>query len=73
MDDKGNIARVGMIPGGIFGWAYVYGGDWYDEKTNKITADKEQNVAALDMIGAYYKRLGTDKIMRLPVPALAIS
>ncbi len=63
MDDKGNIARVGMIPGGIFGWAYVYGGDWYDEKTNKITADKEQNVAALDMIGAYYKRLGTDKIM----------
>lgn len=61
VDDKG-IQRVGMIPGGIFGWAYVYGGGWFDDKAEKLTVTDEKNVAALDMIGAYYKRLGTDKI-----------
>jgi len=61
VDDKG-IQRVGMMRGSIFSWAYVYGGDWFDEKANKVTADTEKNIAALDMIGEYYKRLGTSKI-----------
>lgn len=61
VDDKG-IQRVGMIPGGIFPWGYVYGGGWYDEKANKLTLTDEKNVAALQMIGDFYKRLGTDKI-----------
>lgn len=62
IDDKGTIQRVGMIPGGIFAWAYVYGGDWYDENAKKMVADNDKNVAALDWIGAYYKRLGVDKV-----------
>jgi len=62
VDDKG-IQRVGMIPGGITGpWTYAYGGGLYDDKAGKLTITDEHNVAALEMIGAYYKRLGTDKI-----------
>ncbi len=62
VDANGNIQRVGMLPGGIYDWAHVYGGDWYDEANKKFTIDLPQNVAALDWIGSYYKRLGADKI-----------
>jgi len=62
VDSSGNIQRVGMLPAGIFDWGRVYGGDWYDENAKKFTLDAPQNVAALDWIGSYYKRLGPDKI-----------
>jgi len=61
VDDQG-IQRVGMIPGGIYYWGSVYGGDWFDENANKVTAASEQNIRALTMIGDYYKRLGVDKL-----------
>jgi multiple sugar transport system substrate-binding protein len=62
IDASGNIQRVGMLPAGIYDWGRVYGGDWYDEGTKKFTLDQPQNIAALDWIGSYYKRLGPDKV-----------
>lgn len=62
VDANGNIERVGMIPASLYAWAYVYGGGWYDEKSNTITAEKAENVAALQMIGDYHKRMGNDKV-----------
>ena len=62
IDANGNIQRVGMLPGGIFDWGRVYGGDWYDEGAKKFTLDLPQNIAALDWIGSYWKRLGPDKV-----------
>ena len=42
VDSTGNIERVGMIPASLYAWAYVYGGGWFDEKTNKITAERAE-------------------------------
>jgi multiple sugar transport system substrate-binding protein len=62
IDSNGNIQRVGLLPGGIFDWGRVFGGDWYDETAKKFTLDLPQNIAALEWIGGYWKRLGPDKI-----------
>ena len=50
-DDKGKLIRIGFLPhdlwGGFFNWAYHWGGIFYDEKKNKITASDPVNVEAL--------------------------
>jgi multiple sugar transport system substrate-binding protein len=62
IDSSGAIQRVGMLPGSIYNWGRVYGGDWFDEASKKFTIDSPQNVAALDWIAGYSKRLGADKV-----------
>lgn len=58
----GNIERLGFVPGGLFEWAYVYGGSWYDDANKKVTADNPKNIAAMEWIASYHKRIGHDKI-----------
>ena len=58
----GNIKRLGFVPGGLFEWGFVFGGGWYDEGKTKIIADDPKNVAALEWIASYYKRLGYEKV-----------
>lgn len=50
----GNIQRLGFVPWGswnnwrLYGWGWIFGGDWYDPKANQVTMDKAQNIAALE-------------------------
>ena len=58
----GTIERVGLLPGGLTWWGRVFGGAFYDDKNQKITANDPKLVAALDWMGSYRKRLGPDKV-----------
>lgn len=61
VDEDGNIERVGLLPSTLNWWGRVFGGQFYDEGSGKITANDETIVAALDWMGSYYQRLGPDK------------
>lgn len=58
----GTIERVGLLPSGLNWWGRVFGGAFYDDKNQKITANDPKLVAALDWMGSYRKRLGPDKV-----------
>ena len=62
VDADGVIQRVGLLPSSLYWWGRVFGGQFYDESSGKITANDEHNVAALDWMGGYSQRLGPDKV-----------
>ena len=62
IDANGNIERYGLMPGGIFMWGLVFGGNFYDEANKKITANDPKNVAAMDWMLGYAKRLDITKV-----------
>ncbi len=62
IDSAGNIERVGLLPSNIQWWGIVFGGGFYDEDTQTITANDPANVAALEWMAGYWSRLGADKV-----------
>ncbi len=62
IDSAGNIERVGLLPSNIQWWGIVFGGGFYDEDTQTITANDPANVAALEWMSGYWSRLGADKV-----------
>jgi multiple sugar transport system substrate-binding protein len=62
VDADGNIERVGILPGGLRWWGYVFGGTFYDEGNQKITANDPKIVAALEWMAGYWSRLGPEKV-----------
>lgn len=62
VDADGNIERVGILPGGIRWWGLVFGGTFYDEANQKITANDPKIVAALEWMNSFRVRLGPEKI-----------
>jgi multiple sugar transport system substrate-binding protein len=61
-DSNGNIERYGFMPGGLFWWGNVFGGNFYDEANKKITANDPKIVAALDWMRGYAERLDITKV-----------
>lgn len=56
-------------PGGVNGqavnlvdYAWLFGGDWYNSKTQQVTADLPQNIKALDWETHFYKKYGAKNI-----------
>jgi multiple sugar transport system substrate-binding protein len=62
VDADGNIERVGLLPVGLRWWGLVFGGTFYDEANQKITANDPKIVAALDWMASYWSRLGPEKV-----------
>jgi multiple sugar transport system substrate-binding protein len=62
VDSDGNIERVGILPAGLRWWGFVFGGSFYDEANNKITANDPKIVAALEWMAGYWSRLGPEKV-----------
>jgi len=58
LDSSGNLKRLGFRPSGLWFWGYVFGAQFYDEKTQKITANDPKMVSALDWIASYGKKWG---------------
>jgi multiple sugar transport system substrate-binding protein len=58
----GSWQRLGFIPWGnnwrLFGWGWLFGGDWYDAKANRVTMDDPKNIAALEWEVARAQELG---------------
>jgi|GEM_PF-1022477 len=62
IDDDGNITQAGLLPYGVNWWGRIFGGNFYDPENNKITANSDENVAALEWLASYSERLDLDKI-----------
>lgn len=71
-DKNGKIEQMGFIPdwpGGANGqavnlvdYAWLFGGGWYDDKTQQLTADLPANIKALTWETTFYKKYGAKNI-----------
>lgn len=59
---NGQIDVAGFIPSWIWQWGDVFGGDFYDENTGKVTITNPKIVAALTWEVTYSKKYGVQKI-----------
>lgn len=67
-DSNGNIIQLGFLPDypwldNVL-WPVVYGAQWIDTKTNKITFDSPEMIAAYQWQADIYKKYGPDKIQK---------
>lgn len=62
VDANGNIERYGFFPSGLYWWGYVFGGNYYDDATKKMTLNDSKVIAALDWMSTYAKRLDITKV-----------
>ncbi|MDB5075927.1 MAG: transporter substrate-binding protein [Chloroflexi bacterium] len=72
VDKNGKILQMGFIPdwpGGANGqavnlvdFAWLFGGNWYNDKSRQVTADLPQNVKALEWETQFYKKYGAKNI-----------
>ena len=72
-DRQGNMIRIGMIPWGTFyggansmyTWGWAFGGEFFDDKHNLVTADHPKNVAALTWMTELANKYGLNKVNSL--------
>jgi len=65
-DSTGAIERIGYQPWGGHlreHLAYLFGGDWYDEREQKVTADHPGNVACLEWMADYISEMGVEDLL----------
>jgi multiple sugar transport system substrate-binding protein len=62
VEANGSIKRVGFRPSYLWHWGHVFGGSFYDEANQKITANDAKIIAALDWIASYAKKWDITKI-----------
>jgi multiple sugar transport system substrate-binding protein len=60
------FTRVGLIPwayqGQLYTWGWLHGGEFYDPKTNQVTANDPKIVQALEWMVSYGKKYGVDQL-----------
>ncbi len=71
-DKNGKIEQLGFLPdwpGGANGqavnlvsYAWLFGGGWYNDKTQQVTADLPQNINALTWEAQFYQKYGAKNI-----------
>lgn len=63
-DASGDIQRIGYNPVNFHfvHWAHIFGGQFYDSESKKITANHPANVEALTRIQEYVKTLDINKL-----------
>ena len=62
VESNGNLKRIGFRPAGLWLWGHVFGANFYDENTKKITANEPKMIEALDWIASYGKKWDITKI-----------
>ena len=72
---NGNIQQIGLLPWNVYGnansmvtWGWVFGGSFFDQATNKVTANEPHVVAALEWMVSYAKKYGITKISSFTAP-----
>ncbi len=70
--EGGKMERVGLIPwaqyesaNSIFTWGWAFGGSFYDEKNQKVTANDPRVVRALEWMVSYAKKHDVTRIASL--------
>lgn len=69
VDKGGRLAKLGIIPWNQYGranstftWGWAFGGQFYNEETQTITANDPRLVKTLEWMTSYAKRLGVTRI-----------
>jgi ABC-type glycerol-3-phosphate transport system substrate-binding protein len=61
-----DYTRLGFVPwignSHFYTWGWLFGGEFYDEKSGKCTADQPANVRALEWVGEYARRYGDRRL-----------
>lgn len=64
--------RLGLIPWGVYGyanslftWGWAFGGEFYDEEHQKITANDPRIVQALEWMCKYAQQYGFEQVVTL--------
>jgi len=67
--EHGGLTRIGTIPWGIYGsansiftWGWAFGGDFYDYRSNRVTANDPRVIKALEWMCDYAKRYDITKV-----------
>lgn len=76
----GNVTQIGMIPwqtygfaNSMFTWGFAFGGRFWDPEKQRVTADDEYVVKALEWMTKYAKNVGgADKVTVAP-PSLQLN
>jgi len=61
-----SLTRYGYLPDPrrLWSWGIVFGGEFYDTPTGRVTADSPPVVAALDWMASYSRDYGADRVAR---------
>ncbi len=62
-DVGGNLVRFGWRPNDLVLMGHVFGGQWYDTATGKVTADDPRNVEALGYLASYAQKYGAGRLL----------
>ncbi len=72
---NGNIQQIGLLPWNVYGnansmvtWGWMFGGSFFDQAKNKVTANDPRVVAALEWMVSYAKKYGITKIASFTAP-----
>ena len=72
---NGNIQQVGLLPWNVYGyansmvtWGWVFGGSFFDQATNKVTANDPRIVAALEWMVSFAKKYDITKFASFIAP-----
>lgn len=60
-----NYTQIGFMPGDLWQFSDVFGGDFYDDTTQKITINSDKNLSALNWIVGYDKRYPAAQLANL--------
>jgi ABC-type glycerol-3-phosphate transport system substrate-binding protein len=68
-DASGKLVRIGLIPWKVYGnansiftWGWIFGGDFYNTQTQKVTANDPNIVKTLEWMVSYAKKYDITKI-----------
>jgi ABC-type glycerol-3-phosphate transport system substrate-binding protein len=63
-DQAGAITRIGWSPSSweFPQWAWLFGGEWYDDGAQKLTPDHPKNVEALEWMSGYVAELDVNQM-----------
>ena len=73
LNSDGSIKQLGLMPNGTINgggadffqlWGNIFGGQWYDNAHQKITATDPRNVQGLTWLANYWKSIGPSKLDR---------
>ena len=66
---NGKIVRIGIIPWGQFGnansiftWGWAFGGEFYNSRNHKVTAENPRVLKALEWMVSYADKYGVTKV-----------
>jgi len=72
---NGNIQQIGILPWNVYGnansiitWGWAFGGNFFNQATNTVTANDPPIVAALDWMVSWAKKYDITKIAAFTTP-----